>query len=231
MRLKVFRFRNSCFAKSERLKSLETNSVKNQGLMQKIKQKKDWNLTPNSFRNFLLWLDEGADSEGQNYLEMRRRLVAYFDRKNCLLPEELADETLIRVARRLEEEGKIESETPAKYCYITARFVFMESLRGKEKQNVSLDETLNQKASAETDEKEEKEKLLDCLESCTGKLEAQNREIILGYYVGEERAKIENRRALANRLEISVNALSIRACRIRDKLESCVKRCAEKNKK
>jgi len=196
--------------------------------MQRIGRKKDWNLNPDSFRNFLLWLDEGTDSEGQNYLEMRRRLVAYFDRKNCLLPEDLADETLSRVARRLEEEGKIESETPAKYCYITARFVFMESLRGKEKQNVPLDETLIQRAAAETDENDEKEKMLDCLEDCTGKLEAQNREIILGYYVGEERTKIENRRAIAARLEISVNALSIRACRIRDKLENCVKKCAEK---
>jgi hypothetical protein len=38
--------------------------------------------------------------------------------------------------------------------------------------------------------------------------------------------KIENRRSLAQTLGITVNALSIRACRIRDKLESCVKKCA-----
>lgn len=199
--------------------------------MQKTEQKKNWSLNPGAFRGLLVWLDEGADSEGQKYLEMRGRLIAYFDRKNCLSPEELADETLTRVARRLEEEGKIESETPAKYCYITARFVFMESLRGKEKQNVPLDDALKQKhlAAAETDEKEQKERMLDCLEECTGKLETANREIILGYYVGEERTKIENRRAIANSLDISVNALSIRACRIRDKLEMCVKKCAEKN--
>jgi DNA-directed RNA polymerase specialized sigma24 family protein len=196
--------------------------------MQRAEQKKDWNLSPAAFRRLLEWLDEDADSGGRKYLEMRERLITYFDRKNCLLPDELADETLNRVARRLEEEGKIETETPAKYCYITARFVFLESLRGKEKQNVPLDKSLNQKAVAETDEKEEKEKMLVCLENCTGKLDAANREIILDYYVGEERTKIENRRAIAARLEISVNALSIRACRIRDKLETCVKKCAEK---
>ncbi len=110
--------------------------------MQKVEPKKDWNLTPHAFGKFLAWLDEGTDSEGQKYLEMRQRLIAYFDRKNCLNPDELADETLNRVARRLEEEGAIKSETPAKYCYITARFVFMESLRGKEKNNVPLDEVL-----------------------------------------------------------------------------------------
>ena len=196
--------------------------------MQRTEQKKDWTLSSAAFRRLLEWLDEGADSGGQKYLEMRGRLIAFFDRKNCLLPEELADETLNRVARRLEETGEIETETPAKYCYITARFVFLESLRGKEKQNVPLDESLNQRAAVETGEKEEKEKMLVCLEDCTGKLDAQNREIILGYYVGEERTKIENRRAIAARLEISVNALSIRACRIRDKLETCVKKCAEK---
>lgn len=198
--------------------------------MQKTESKKNWSITPDIFKRLLKWLDEGESSDGQKYLEMRGRLIAFFDRKNCLLPDELADETLNRVARRLEEEGKIETETPAKYCYITARFIFLESLRGKEKQNIPLDDSLKQPAAAETNEKEEKEKMLDCLENCTGKLDAQNREIILGYYVGEERTKIENRRAIAARLEISVNALSIRACRIRDKLETCVKKCAEKNK-
>lgn len=68
--------------------------------------------------------------------------------------------------------------------------------------------------------------MLDCLERCTARLDAPNREIINGYYFGEERAKIDNRRALAQSLGISTNALTIRACRIRDKLQSCVKECA-----
>ena len=55
-----------------------------------------------------------------------------------------------------------------------------------------------------------------------------NREIILGYYFGEERIKIENRRKLATKFNLSVNALSIRACRIREKLKICVEKCVEK---
>ena len=78
--------------------------------MQETKLKKDWSLTPGAFHRLLTWLDEGADSEGQKYLEMRRRLVAYFDRKNCPAPDELADETLNRVARRLEEERATRTE-------------------------------------------------------------------------------------------------------------------------
>jgi DNA-directed RNA polymerase specialized sigma24 family protein len=197
--------------------------------LQKAESKKDWSLSPSSFNKFLAWLDDGADSEGQKYLEMRGRLTAFFDRKNCFNPDELADETLNRVARRLEEEGKIESETPAKYCYIVARFVFMESLRQKEL--VPLDDVLaspkaaNLMASKADDETEIKEKRFDCLENCTQKLEPEIRQMILRYYYGEERVKIENRRKLAENLGLTMNALSIRACRIRDKLETCVGKC------
>ena len=196
-----------------------------------IEQKKDWTLTPQAFHRLLKWLDEGTDSDGQKYLEMRRRLVVYFDRKNCPAPDELADDTLNRVARRLEEEGVIDSETPAKYCYIVARFVFMEHLRGAQKATALLDDVQRQAPGNNlavpeaVDEKEVKEKMLDCLGHCAGKLEPQHRETIIRYYVGEERAKIENRRALAEELGITMNALSIRACRIRDKLEACVRQC------
>lgn len=199
--------------------------------MQKLRQKKDRMLTPRAFHRLLSWLDEGTDSDGQKYLEMWRRLVAYFDRKNCLTPDEMADEVLNRVARRLEEEGAIESEAPAKYCYIVARFVFMEHLREAKKDHALLDDVRRQShdnnlaASEDGGEKEMEEKMLNCLEHCAGKLEPLNREIITRYYRGKESAKIENRRALAEELGITINALSIRACRIRDKLEDCVRRC------
>jgi len=193
--------------------------------------KKDWVLTPRALDQLLSWLDEGSDSHGQRYLEMQRRLVSYFDRKNCATPDELADETLNRVARRLEEEGTIESDTPARYCYIVARFVFMEHLRETHKGDAALNEMQKKSpdysAAAEVDSKE---KFLDCLEQCTGKLEPTNRRIITGYYVGKERVKIENRRALAESLGITMNALSIRACRIREKLEACVRQCADSDK-
>jgi hypothetical protein len=67
--------------------------------------KKDWSPTPEAFHRLLTWLDEGADSGGATYVEMRRRLVGYFVRRGCLSPEDLADETLNRAARRLHEEG------------------------------------------------------------------------------------------------------------------------------
>ena len=200
----------------------------NEPSVREVEQKKNWTLTPRAFDRLLNWLDEGTNSEGEKYLEMRRRLIAYFDRKNCSAPDELADETLSRVARRIDEEDSIESEATARYCYIVARFVFMEHLRYMEKNEEMLDEVRRQPTRLDhsDDTHEEREKRFSCLERCTGKLESANRELIIRYYVGNGWVKIGNRRALADSLGITINALSIRACRIRDKLEACVKECA-----
>jgi DNA-directed RNA polymerase specialized sigma24 family protein len=197
----------------------------------KPESKKDWTLSQAGFSSFLGWLDQGSDSGGESYLEMRRRLVSYFDRKNCRLPDELADETLNRVARRLEEEGSITDTTPAHYCYIVAKFVFLEYLRRQERGQVSLDELSSSSgaepaaASSSRDEIDREERRLDCLDRCLRSLEKPNRELIVEYYRGEQRTKIEARRGLAERFGITANALSIRACRIRGRLEDCVGEC------
>jgi len=105
--------------------------------MEPAELKKNWAISESAFNGLLKWLDEGKSSDGRRYLEMSRRLADYFDRKNCLNSLELADETLNRVARRLEEET-IVIETPAKYCYIVAKYVFLEDLRAI-KSSVSSD--------------------------------------------------------------------------------------------
>ena len=71
------------------------------------------------FDRLLEWLDDGTESHGERYLEMRRRLVSYFDRRNRPAADELADETLNRVARTLEQTGDIATRPPARYCYVS----------------------------------------------------------------------------------------------------------------
>jgi DNA-directed RNA polymerase specialized sigma24 family protein len=197
------------------------------------RQQQGWVFSPKVFDALLNWLDQGINSSGKTYLEMRQRLVFYFDRKNCSTPDELADETLNRVARRLEEEGTIESETPAKYCYIVARFVFMEYLRESHRGGVALDEVRRQGPGdyfVVPEVHNDEEKMLVCLGRCTSKLEPVSRELITRYYVGKGRVKIANRRSLAESLGITINALAIRACRLRDKLEACVRQCVNEAK-
>lgn len=171
------------------------------------------------------WLDDGSDSEGRSYLSMRSRMVTYFDRKNCSNPEDLADEVLNRVGRRLEEEGDIQTESPAKYCYTVARFVFMEQLRSASAREISIEDTDLQSTEVDEAAAFDRENIMACLDECSGKLDPAQRELIIGYYWGEKGAKIANRRRMAEELGVSLNALGIRAFRIREKLEACVTEC------
>jgi DNA-directed RNA polymerase specialized sigma24 family protein len=186
--------------------------------------KKDWVPTSDAFRHLLTWLDDGVDSGGEKYLEIQRRLVWYFDRKGCLPAEELADETLNRVARRLEEEGRV-ADAPPRYCYIVARFVFLEHLRSGERRHAPVPTDLQTATAADAVSLVD-EKRLECLERCLGRLAAADRELILEYYRGDQGARIAHRRQMAAGLGITANALSIRASRIRYKLEGCVRKCS-----
>jgi DNA-directed RNA polymerase specialized sigma24 family protein len=107
----------------------------------------------------------------------------------------------------------------------------MEYLRDERRREVTLDAvprraSLNDRPPNEIDdERAGREKLMSCLDQCTEKLEPLTRDLIIRYYFGERRVKIENRRALAATLGLTINALSIRACRIRSQLEACVENC------
>jgi len=194
-------------------------------------------LSPLAFNQLLSWLDDGADSQGETYLEMRRRLVAYFDRRNRLAADDLADEVLNRVARTLETDGYIATKPPARYCYVIARFVLLEDIRHDRSGGRTGDAwpvdvgTVRDPRRAEADEETaESEYRLACLDRCLQELRADQRELVIEYYRDTKREKIERRQALAKRLGISMNALAIRASRIRATLEACVTACKRPQK-
>src|ERR1700744_759931 len=175
--------------------------------------KKDWTATKNSFEQFLHWLDEGSGSGGEKYLEMHRRLAAYFDRKNCLSADELADETLARVAQKLQEKGEITDLSPAHYCYVTAKFVFLEYIRQAKRSEVGLDELPPSSqprveavaAHPFSTVRDNQEQMLEYLDQCLKKLPPVDSELILEYYQGEQQEKIQRRRQLGERLGLSAN--------------------------
>ena len=187
-------------------------------------------ITQNAFSRLLAWLDEGVDSNGERYLEMRRRLVWYFDRRGRPAADELADETLNRIARTLVQAGAIAVRPPARYCYVVARFVLLEDIR-RERGLVPLDEsrkpTSRAAGSSPMQEWLLREHRLDCLDRCLQQLKPAQRELIVEYYADERRQKIERRRDLAKSLGITMNALGIRALRIRDGLMACMGRCPQ----
>lgn len=182
--------------------------------------------TAATFHRLLSWLDEGHDTGGDRYVEVRRRLVGYFARKSCDHPDALADETLNRVARRLAEEGAIAGVTPTQYCYIVARFVFHEQLRESHRRHAAVRD-IQARAEVQSDRADAAatEARLTCLDRCLDALGPDDRSLILEYYQGEARDRIERRRQLASRLGLTANALMIRASRLRVRLEQCVVDC------
>jgi DNA-directed RNA polymerase specialized sigma24 family protein len=184
-------------------------------------------LTQLAFTRLLAWLDDGTHSHGKTYLEMRRRLVSYFDRRNRPFADELADEALNRISKTL-EKGPITVRPPARYCYVVARFVLLEDLR-RSRRYVHVDEarTTTPAARVPADEASSQERRLQCLDRCLQKLKPEQRDLAIEYYRDAKRQRIERRREIARRLGITMNALGIRACRIRSTLESCVGTCCK----
>jgi DNA-directed RNA polymerase specialized sigma24 family protein len=189
-------------------------------------------LTPAAFQRLLEWLDDGVDSHGERYLEMRRRLVFYFDRRNRPNAEDLADETFNRIGRTLERDGVMATTPPVRYCYAVARYVLFGDFRRGCKE-VPLGDRLSRgdhatppdpRVALDDEPLHIREQRLECLERCLNELRPDQRTLVLEYYrAGRE--KIERRRDLARRLGITMNALSIRVSRIRAALETSVETC------
>lgn len=193
--------------------------------------KRDWRLSQSAFDGLLAWLHHGESSPGDAYLEIRRRLADYFDRKNCPSPEDLADEVLNRVARRLEESGGIVTTAPARYCYTVAKFVYLEAHKERKRNPVSSDSRIFESLqSPQPDEMQLQQGRFVCLEKCAALLCGRDHELIFEYYQCNQNSRTANRHLLAQRLQLTANALTIRACRIRSKLETCMRQCLQGSK-
>ena len=191
--------------------------------------KEERGLSAVAFSRLLEWLDDGVDSYGEKYLEMRRRLIAYFDRRNRPFADDLADETLNRIAQTLERGGTIGITPQARYCYVIARFVLLEDVR-RGYRRVSLNESWHsddesprpqsRAADLRHEESDAHDERLESLDQCLAELSPEHRTLIVDYYRDDGRQKISRRSEMAKRMGISLNALSIRACRIRAQLEA-----------
>ena len=186
--------------------------------------KSEWTLSAEALARFLVGLDPDYDRAGQKYESLRLALMKFFDWRGAHFPEELADETINRVIRKL-DEGETIRDLPT-YCHGVARLVLLEKLKGPENKRADF-ETLPP-AALVAPEREEEDGRQDCFEGCLKELPAESRQLILQYYSDEKREKIDRRLAMAERLGIPLNALRSRAQRIRNRLEECVNGCMNK---
>ena len=184
-------------------------------------------LTAEAFAKLLARLDTDRERAGEKYEDLRRTLIKFFEWRGAPFPEEQADETFNRVARKLEEG--VEVKNLGGYCYEVARRVCLEVRKGNDSRREPLETSARHAAGADAaDSALERELLLDCLEGCLNRLPEESRALIVEYYQDERRDRAGRRRALADALGLRREALANRAQRLRDKLEQCVTRCLKK---
>jgi RNA polymerase sigma factor (sigma-70 family) len=187
-------------------------------------------LTREGLEALLAYLDPDRDRAGEKYEEIRHRLVKLFECRGVVPPEEPADETIDRVARRLAEGEQIRSSSPGAYFYGVARNVLRERWAHQREHPAgpNLRRLPNLPAPEPGDDLEAAEGRATCLERCLATLPPETRRLVLGYYRQAAGArKIKGRKELAAELGISTNTLWVRAHRARSRLEQCVRECLD----
>jgi DNA-directed RNA polymerase specialized sigma24 family protein len=177
-----------------------------------------------NFQRFLQWLSPDMDEAGRRHNEIHASLMRVFASRGCDRPEELADETLERVVRKIDIVAPGYQGNPAAYVYGVGKRVFWGYARSRRVPARCAPDRLMAPAS----EDPELERRFACLEACLNELTDEDRELILQYYNGERAGKAENRQRLAHDTQVSQQALRKRTQRIRERLkETLIARLAE----
>jgi DNA-directed RNA polymerase specialized sigma24 family protein len=177
---------------------------------------KNWSLSQEAFDALLDWLDSDRELAGIQYEQIRSRLIKIFTGRGCIDPEELADETINRVTSKLNEIQSEFTGHRARYFFGVANKVYLEYLRRKQPPP-PLPPPDSGRAELE----------YRCLERCIERLSEEDRALLLKDYGAKGRTQAERRKALAEELGISLNALRIRVFRIRAALKECIEKCIQ----
>jgi DNA-directed RNA polymerase specialized sigma24 family protein len=183
-----------------------------------------WTLTQEAFDGFLAALGPDRDGAADRYLEIRRNLVRLFEWRGCPTPDDYADETINRCARKITDGEEIRDV--ATYCIGVARMLLREMSRDRSLGARSLDEGPEpQSPSAEPED--DGEDRIECLRRCLSQLSTENRDLILAYYQGDKGDKIKNRKGLTQLFGLRASTLRMRALRLRDTLQQCSENCLQ----
>ena len=188
-------------------------------------------LSPDQFEALLRHLGPDREAAGRQYERLRQRLLTVFTYRRCPQPEELADQTLDRVARKLLEMGEtFEGSDPSRFVFGVAWNIAKESFHRR--RDVPLPDSwdLADTTGRDDDDEEIRSQGERCLEQCLRILADAERDLVLRYYQEEKRAKINQRSTLARALAISPNALRLRIHRITQQLRQCIANCLNASK-
>ena len=177
-----------------------------------------------NFDALLAWLDLDPEKAGRKHEEIRHALIVTFGRKGYD-GEELADEVMSRVLRKLPEIVKEYKGDPALYFYAVAKRLTYEIPR-RQYARVDLEDPDKLSAPKVIDELDDQDAEYDCLEKCLAQLPPADRELILLYYQ-QDQPTIGFRKELALMYHLELNALRVKVHRIRATLEKCINNCLE----
>ena len=153
---------------------------------------------------------------------LRERLIFFFSRRMLLLPEDLADEVLNRLARRLEEGEAIANIKG--YALGIARHVLQEQ-RAKSDRERAASEEFHRNVSHEPLTIDEDEEIrLERMRRCLERLPRSDQEMLSEYYVAEGSGKIPARRRLATTSGMSHASLRKRVFVLRAMVRRCMQR-------
>lgn len=188
-------------------------------------------LRPSQFEDLLRRLHPDRERAGESYEMLRRKLIKFFEWNAGLPAEDLADETLDRVARKLTEEvvhdicafaagvaKRVRQEAykrAAKRPHISDlpnRETMFRDFRNPE--NIMEDQT-------------ETERRARCLRVCMQRLAGGDRELFLKYHQ-QGGHHLRYRIDLATKLGLTIGAMRVRINRVRASLEKCTRNCVAK---
>jgi DNA-directed RNA polymerase specialized sigma24 family protein len=178
--------------------------------------------SPSGLDLLLAALDPDRDRAAEQLMLLRRKLLKFFAWNRAPIPEDLVDETLDRVARRLQEGDTIRHPDVGAYVHGFARLVLRESW--SRPRLVRLPEA--SLAGTPAAEQAVAERRSRCLDLCLARLPAENRRLLLAYYeAANGAAKVASHRKLAADLDVSAGNLRLKLHRLRVDLQGCVRSC------
>jgi DNA-directed RNA polymerase specialized sigma subunit, sigma24 homolog len=183
--------------------------------------KKTWSLTQESFEKLLAWLDSNREEAATKYENTRHRLIKYFVCNGCGDQDEvLADKTLDRVAKKLEQGEIPEPFTGDKVLYFLAfaRNIRLEHLSDHKPLELIPPVTVPDRTEDED----------ACLEKCVPILPTEDRWLAIEYYRCEKTTKVGHHKKLAEQLGLSLAGLRTRIHRVRERLRPCIEECLDR---
>lgn len=177
-----------------------------------------------AFEQLLVALHPDRERAGAQYSELHRELVRFFEWQAGYRPDEQADHVLDRVIRKIAEGESIVNLRV--YAFGVARLLLREGRKLAAREQAAHEQLLTHIQHVEMESQlESGDGEQAGFERCLSSLSKENREIILAYYTGEGSTKIAARRKLAATFGTDLNALRVRAHRIRMQLVRCMSRC------